>query len=66
MTTTPVNKAASKEAKKKVFGMVLAFVESQCVYVATRLGIFNLLQDEGEQLKRQTQNLKGSISSSEL
>lgn len=47
MTTTSVN-TASKEAKKKVFGMIFAFVESQCVYVATRLGIFNLLQD-GEQ-----------------
>ncbi len=49
MTSTPVNKVTSLEAKKKVFGMILAFVESQCVYVATRLGIFNLLQDEGEQ-----------------
>jgi hypothetical protein len=48
MTNTPV-KTASKEAKKKAFGMVLAFVESQCIYVATRLGIFNLLEDEGEQ-----------------
>ncbi len=47
MTTTPVK--TSKEAKKKVFGMIFAFVESQCVYVATRLGIFNLLQDEGVQ-----------------
>lgn len=49
MTTTSINKAASKEAKKKLFGMILAFVESQCLYVATRLGIFNLLEDEGEQ-----------------
>lgn len=49
MTSTPVNKVTSLEAKKKVFRMILAFVESQCVYVATRLGIFNLLQDEGEQ-----------------
>ena len=46
--TTQIS-AASKEAKKKVFGMIFAFVESQCIYVATRLGIFNLLQDEGEQ-----------------
>ncbi|MBD1831172.1 hydroxyneurosporene methyltransferase [Cyanobacteria bacterium FACHB-472] len=49
MTTTPAKKTASMEAKKKLFDMVLAFVKSQCMYVATRLGIFNLLQDEGEQ-----------------
>lgn len=48
MTITPIN-PASKEAKKKVFGMIFAFVESQCVYHATRLGIFNILADEGEQ-----------------
>lgn len=48
MTITPVN-PASKEAKKKVFGMIFAFVESQCIYHATRLGIFNVLEDEGEQ-----------------
>ena len=49
MTTTPINKAPSMEAKKKLFDMILAFVKSQCIYVATRLGIFNLLEDEGEQ-----------------
>ena len=48
MTTTPVN-TSSIEAKKKLFDMVLAFVKSQCIYIAARLGIFNLLQDEGEQ-----------------
>lgn len=48
MTTTPVE-IGSIEAKKKLFRMILAFVESQCVYTATRLGIVNLLQDEGEQ-----------------
>lgn len=36
--------AKTSEAKRKVFGMIQAFWESQCVYVATRLGIFNLLQ----------------------
>lgn len=49
MKATPVNKASSVEAKKKLFDMILAFVKSQCIYVATRLGIFNLLQDGGEQ-----------------
>jgi hypothetical protein len=48
MTTTQVN-TSSIEAKKKLFDMVLAFIKSQCIYIATRLGIFNLLQDEGEQ-----------------
>jgi SAM-dependent methyltransferase len=48
MTTTPVS-TSSIEAKKKLFDMVLAFVKSQCIYTAARLGIFNLLQDEGEQ-----------------
>lgn len=36
--------AKTMEAKRKVFGMIQAFWESQCVYVAARLGIFNLLQ----------------------
>lgn len=71
MTTTPINKAPSMEAKKKLFDMILAFVKSQCIYVATRLGIFNLLQDEESRAlrvspKRQTQNRKGFMSSSVL
>ncbi len=46
---TPSNQAPNTMAsKKKVFGMIQAFWESQCVYVATRLGIPNLLQ-EGQQ-----------------
>lgn len=49
MTNTSFYQGASKEAKKKIFGMIFAFVESQCLYVATRLGIFDLLQSEGEQ-----------------
>lgn len=49
MTTTPINKAPSLAAKRKLFDMILAFVKSQCIYVATRLGVFNLLQDEGKQ-----------------
>lgn len=49
MTTTQINKASSIEAKKKLFDMVLAFVKSQCIYIGTRLEIFNLLQDQGEQ-----------------
>lgn len=39
------------EAKKKVFGMIQAFWESQCVYVATRLGIFNLLQEKSQSVE---------------
>lgn len=36
-------------AQQQVFDLMLTFVKSQCVYVATRLGIFDLLADEGEQ-----------------
>ncbi|MGL5803939.1 MAG: methyltransferase family protein [Xenococcaceae cyanobacterium] len=35
--------------KQKVFDLMLTFVKSQCLYVATRLGIFDLLNDLGEQ-----------------
>ena len=50
MTTTPLTIAApNTEAKRKIFGMIQAFWQSQCLYVATRLGIFNLLHDEGAQ-----------------
>ncbi len=34
-------------AKAKLFDLILAFVKSQCLNVAARLGIFNLLQHEG-------------------
>jgi O-methyltransferase domain/Dimerisation domain len=34
---------------QKVFDLMLTFVKSQCLYVATRLGIFDLLNDGGEQ-----------------
>lgn len=46
MQTTSIDtaKTSTMDAKKKVFGMIQAFWESQCVYVATRLGIPNLLQ----------------------
>jgi len=37
------------EAKKKVFNLIQGFWGSQCLYIATRLGIPNILQDEGEQ-----------------
>ena len=48
MTTTPLAIAPTNtEAKRKIFGMIQAFWQSQCLYVATRLGIFNLLHDEG-------------------
>lgn len=36
-------------AKQKVFDLMLTFVKSKCLYVATRLGIFDILDDEGEQ-----------------
>lgn len=49
MTTTQTKKTASKEAKSQLFDTILAFVKSQCIYVACRLGIFNILEDEGEQ-----------------
>jgi hypothetical protein len=48
MVTTPT-KQANTAAKAKLFDMILAFVKSQCLYVTTRLGIFNVLQDEGAQ-----------------
>lgn len=41
--------APAQTAQQQAFGLVLAFIQSQCVYTATKLGIFNLLQDEGEQ-----------------
>ena len=37
------------QAKQRVFDLMLTFVKSQCLYVATRIGIFNLLDDKGEQ-----------------
>ncbi|PZO18970.1 MAG: hydroxyneurosporene methyltransferase [Leptolyngbya foveolarum] len=37
------------EAKQRVFDLMLTFVKSQCLYVATRIGIFNLLDDKGQQ-----------------
>lgn len=48
MTTTPI-KTNSMEAKQKIFGMIFGFVQSQCLYIATRLKIFDFLQEEGEQ-----------------
>ena len=47
MTSTLEN--PNTEAKQRVFDLMLAFVKSQCMYVSTRLGIFNILDDEGEQ-----------------
>lgn len=45
MQTISADTANTMESKRKVFGMIQAFWESQCVYVATRLGIPNLLQE---------------------
>ncbi len=39
----------NSEAKQRVFDLMLTFVKSQCLYVSTRLGIFNLLDDGGGQ-----------------
>ena len=47
MATTTAN--PNTEAKQRVFDLMLTFVKSQCLYVATRIGIFNLLDDTGEQ-----------------
>ena len=47
MATTTAN--PNTEAKQRVFDLMLTFVKSQCLYVATRIGIFNLLDDNGEQ-----------------
>jgi hypothetical protein len=51
MQTAPTPALSTMEAKKKVFGMIQAFWESQCVYVATRLGIFNLLQEGAQSIE---------------
>ena len=47
MTVTYAN--PNTEAKQRVFDLMLTFVKSQCLYVATRLSIFNLLNELGEQ-----------------
>ncbi|MEM8503920.1 MAG: methyltransferase [Cyanobacteria bacterium P01_D01_bin.1] len=39
----------NSEAKQRVFDLMLTFVKSQCLYVSARLGIFDLLDDGGEQ-----------------
>jgi cyclopropane fatty-acyl-phospholipid synthase-like methyltransferase len=41
--------ASSMTAKAKLFDLIFGFVKSQCLYTATRLGIFDLLHDQGEQ-----------------
>lgn len=50
METTSEN-TISNESKKKLFGMILAFIQSQCIYVATRLGIFNILEEKEQSLE---------------
>lgn len=49
--TSSTQNTASKEAKSHLFDMMLAFVKSQCLYTACRLGVFNLLEDEGQSLE---------------
>lgn len=49
-TLTPNSKAnPNSKATQTVFDLMLTFVKSQCLYVSARLGIFNLLDDQGEQ-----------------
>ncbi len=43
------DKNPNSEAKQRVFDLMLTFVKSQCLYVSTRLGIFDILDDKGEQ-----------------
>lgn len=47
MVSTSAN--PNTAAKQRAFDLMLTFVKSQCVYVAARLGIFDLLDDGGEQ-----------------
>lgn len=50
MTATPVSSTSTNAAaKRKIFSMMQAFWQSQCLYVTARLGIFDLLQDNGAQ-----------------
>lgn len=49
MAATATRENPNSEAKQRVFDLMLTFVKSQCLYVGTRLGIFNLLDDKGEQ-----------------
>ncbi|MBE9191728.1 hydroxyneurosporene methyltransferase [Gloeocapsopsis crepidinum LEGE 06123] len=51
MTTTLAQKTNNMEAKKKVFGMIQAFWESQCLHVATRLDIFNILSEGSQSIE---------------
>lgn len=51
MNTLSIDKTASMAARSRVFGMIQAFWQSQCVYVATRLGIFNLLQSGAQSVE---------------
>ena len=40
---------ADTTARNKVFDIMLTFVKTQCMYTAARLGIFDLLEDNGAQ-----------------
>lgn len=46
MTATSTG-TASATAKRELFDLIFAFIKSQCLYTVTRLGIANLLHDEG-------------------
>ena len=39
----------SNTGQQQVFDLMLTFAKSQCLYVSTRLGIFDILDEEGEQ-----------------
>ena len=47
MVSTSAN--PNTEAKKRAYDLMLTFVKSQCTYTAARLGIFDLIDDRGEQ-----------------
>lgn len=44
-----INNNSNTAGQQQVFDLMLTFAKSQCLYVATRLGIFDILDDEGEQ-----------------
>lgn len=48
MTTVSANDSNRMESKKKLFRIIYGFWQSQCLYVITRLGIPNLLQEDSQ------------------
>ena len=44
-----IDNNSNTAGQQQVFDLMLTFAKSQCLYVATRLGIFDILDEEGEQ-----------------